>query len=79
MMFSEVHKQLPRVNDFFGDDPQCSNQTDVSLTSASDLEILVKSKGKVKKISLGYLLINVVDFVYIYIYIYIIHILLYTL
>ena len=29
--------------------PQCSNQTDVSLMSASDLETNVKSKGKVKK------------------------------
>ena len=52
----------------FGDDPQCSNQTDVSLMSASDLEIHVKSKGKVRRISSGYLLINVVDFVYIYIH-----------
>ena len=49
IMFSEVHKQRPRADDFFGDDPQCSNQTDVSLTSASDLETHVKSKGKVKK------------------------------
>ena len=48
-MFSEVHKQLPRSDDFFGDDPQCYNQTDVSLTSVSDLETHVKSKGKVKK------------------------------
>ena len=48
-MFSEVHKQRHRADDFFGDDPQCSNQTDVSLTSASDLETHVKSKGKVKK------------------------------
>ena len=44
-MFSEVHKQPPRADDFFGDDPQCSKQTDVSQTSASDLETRVKSKG----------------------------------
>ena len=49
IMFSEVHKQRPRADDFFGDDPQYSNQTDVSLTSASDLETHVKNKGKVKK------------------------------
>ena len=49
IMFSEVHKQRPRADDFFGDDPQCSNQTNVSLTSASDLETHVKSKGKLKK------------------------------
>ena len=49
IMFSEVHKQRPRADDFFGDIPQCSNQTDVSLTSASDLETNVKSRGKVKK------------------------------
>ena len=68
-MFSEVHKQRPRADDFFGDDPQCSNQTDVSLTSASDLETHVK-RGKLRRISSGYLLINVVDFVYIYILLY---------
>ena len=49
IMFSEIHKQRPRADDFFGDVPQCSNQTDVSLTSASDLETNVKSGGKVKK------------------------------
>ena len=48
-MFSEVLKQRPRADGFFGDDRQCSNQTDVSLTSASDLETRVKSKRKVKK------------------------------
>ena len=48
-MFSEVHEQRPRADAFFGDDPQYSNQTDESLTSASDLETHVKSKGKVKK------------------------------
>ena len=49
IMFSDIHKQWPRADDFFGDIPQCSNQTDVSLTSASDLETNVKSKGKIKK------------------------------
>ena len=49
IMFSDVHKQRPRADDFFGDVPHCSNQTDVSLTSASDLETNVKSRGKVKK------------------------------
>ena len=49
IMFSDIHKQRPSVDDFFGDIPQCSNQTDVSLTSASDLETNVKSKGKIKK------------------------------
>ena len=49
IMFSEIHKQRPRADDFFGDVPQCSNQTYVSLTSASDLETNVKSRGKVKK------------------------------
>ena len=37
-MFSEVHKQRPRADDFFGNKPQCSNQPDVSLASTSDLE-----------------------------------------
>ena len=49
IMFSDIHKQRPSADDFFGDIPQCSNQTDVSLTYASDLETNVKSKGKVKK------------------------------
>ena len=48
-MFSEVHNQRPRADDFFVDYPQCSNQSDVSLTSASDLGTNVKSEGKVKK------------------------------
>ena len=48
-MFSEVHNQRPRADDFFVDYPQCSNQSDVSLTSASDLGTNVKSGGKVKK------------------------------
>ena len=73
MMFSEVHKQQPRADDFFGDDSQCSNQTDVSLMSASDLETHVKSKGKIKKniirlpVDLKYWIL----FTYIYIYYYI--------
>ena len=49
VMFSDIHKQRPSADDFFGDIPQCSNQTDVSLTSASDLGTNVKSKGKIKK------------------------------
>ena len=49
IMFSDIHKQRPRADDFFEDIPQCSNQTDVSLTSASDSETNVKSKGKIKK------------------------------
>ena len=43
-----VHKQRHSANDFFGDNLQCYNQTDVSLTSASDLETHVISKGRVK-------------------------------
>ena len=46
IMFSEVHKQRPRADDFFGDDLQYSRQTDVSLTSASDLETHVRTGGK---------------------------------
>ena len=49
IMFSDIQKQRPSADDFFGDIPQCSNQTDVSLTSASDLETNVKSIGKIKK------------------------------
>ena len=52
IMFSAVRKQRPRADAFFGDVPQCSNQTDVSLTSTSDLETHVKSKGKVKNNSI---------------------------
>ena len=48
-MFSKVHKQRPRDDDLFADYLQCSNQSDVSLTSASDLGINIKIKGKVKK------------------------------
>ena len=49
LCFLKYIKQRPRADDFFGDDPQYSNQTDVSLTSASDLETRVKNKGEVKK------------------------------
>ena len=49
IMFSDIHKQRPSADNFFGDIPQCSNQTGVSLTSASDLETNVKSKVKIKK------------------------------
>ena len=45
IMFSDTHKQWPSADDYFGDIPQCSNQTDVSLTSTSDLETNVKSRG----------------------------------
>ena len=48
-MYSDVHKQRPKANDFFDDAPQCFNQTDGSLTSASDLETNVKNNGRVKK------------------------------
>ena len=48
-LFSDIHKQRPSADDLFGNIPQCSNQTDVSLTSASDLETNVNSKGKIKK------------------------------
>ena len=45
-MSYDIHKQQPVVDDFFGDVPQCPNQTDVSLMSASDLETHIKSRGK---------------------------------
>ena len=48
-MFSEVHNQRPRADDFFVDYPQGFNQSDVSLTSSSDLGTNVKSEGKVRK------------------------------
>ena len=57
IMFSDIHKQRPSADDFFGDIPQCTNQTDVSLTSASDLEITLRAGGKLRRISSGYLLI----------------------
>ena len=49
IMFSDIHKQQHRDDDIFGDVPHWSNQTRVSLTSTSDLETRVKSKGNVKK------------------------------
>ena len=48
-MYYDAHKQQPRANDFFDGAPQCSNQTDVSLTSASDVDTNGMSKGRVKK------------------------------
>ena len=51
-MFSDVNEQRPRADDLFRDVPHCYNQTDVSLTSASDLETNVRSKGKVKNNSI---------------------------
>ena len=48
-MYSDVHKQRPKADYFVDDAPQCFNQTDVSLTSASDLETNVKNKGSAKK------------------------------
>ena len=47
-MYSDVHKQQPKVDDFFDGAPQYANQTDVLLTSASDLETNVMNKGRLK-------------------------------
>ena len=44
-MYSDVHKQRPKAGDFLYGTPQCLNQTDVSLMSASDLETYVKNNG----------------------------------
>ena len=44
-MYSDVHKQRPKADDFFDGAPQYANQTDVLLTSASDLETNVMNKG----------------------------------
>ena len=49
IMYSDAHKQRQKSDDFFDDTLQCFNQTDASLTSASDLETNVKSRGKVTK------------------------------
>ena len=76
-MYSNVHKQRPKADDFFAGAPQYANQTDVLLTSASDLETNVMNKGRLKRISSGCLLINVQDCIY-NVFIYFIHILLYT-
>ena len=48
-MYSDVHKQRPKADDFFDGAPQYANQTDVLLTSASDLETNVMNKGRLKK------------------------------
>ena len=48
-MYSDVHIQQPKADDFFEGAPQYANQTDVLLTSASDLETNVMNKGRVKK------------------------------
>ena len=48
-MYSDVQKQRPKANDFFGGAPQYANQTDVLLSSASDLETNVMNKGRLKK------------------------------
>ena len=48
-MFSDLHKQRPRADDFSGDVPHCTNQTDVSLRYASDMETNVRNRVKVKK------------------------------
>ena len=66
-MYSDVHNQRPKADDFF----------DVSLTSASELETNVMSKRRVKKNIIRCLLINVHDCIY-NLFIYCIHILLHT-
>ena len=48
-MYSDAHKQGLKADDFFDGATQYSNQTDVSLTTASDLETNVMSKERVKK------------------------------
>ena len=48
-MYSNVHKQRPKADDFFDGAPQYINQTDDLLTSASDLETNVMNKGRLKK------------------------------
>ena len=52
---------------FFGDDLQCSNQTDVSLTSALDLNTHIKSKGKVKTNIIRLPVDQCIIYIYIYI------------
>ena len=63
IMFSDINKQRPSADDFFVDIPQCSNQTDVSLTF---WRLTLRARGKLRRISSGYLLIKILDFVYIY-------------
>ena len=48
-MYSDVPKQWQKADDSFDGAPQYANQTDVLLTSASDLETNVMNKGRVKK------------------------------
>ena len=48
-MYSDVHKQRPKADDFIDGAPQYANQADVLLTSASDLETNVMNKGRLKK------------------------------
>ena len=54
-MYSDVHKQRPKADDFFDGAPQYVNKTDVLLKSASDLETNVMNKRRLS----GRLLINV--------------------
>ena len=48
-MYSDVNNKRPKADDFFDGAPQYANQTDVLLTSASDLETNVMNKGRLKK------------------------------
>ena len=48
-MYSDIHQQRPKADDFFDGAPQYANQTNVLLTSASDLETNVMNKGRLKK------------------------------
>ena len=48
-MYLDVHKQRAKADDFFDGAPQYANQTDVLLTSASDLETKFMEKGRFKK------------------------------
>ena len=49
IMYSDVHEQRPKADDLFDGAPQYANQTDVLLTSASDLETNVMNTGRLKK------------------------------
>ena len=48
-MYSDIYQQQPKADDFFDGAPQYANQTDVLLTSASNLETNVMNKGRLKK------------------------------
>ena len=48
-MYPNVHEQRLKTDDFFDGAPQYTNQTDVLLTSASDLETNVMNKERLKK------------------------------